>query len=489
MKRFGLGLLIALALVDCGGGDGGGPPVITAVNVSGDSTVILAGTRQLSASAMAGSTPVSTGVTFQWTSSADTIASVNASGLVTGIKRGSVTITARAVLNGTPTTVTGTRAIRARIGTIDLAPTAPAFASLGDTVVITAQGRDALNAAVPGITFAFLSRATGVVSTSATSASQADLVAGSNGRVSIVVSGDGVSDSVIATVRQVAVSLSLTPDTTTFDRVGRIVTPVVTGVDARGNALQSSAPHWLSQDTAVAKVDTTTGAITSRGAGQTRVIASSGSVADTVRVGVDQIPATIDITPAANLAGTPELRTVQTVPFYAVVRDSAGFVAPLETVTWSVHTGVVSVNPTTGLVTTSASTGPDTVTATAAPTSGSRAVVVSATPVSYSTNVSGVLVTTCVSVGCHNAASQLAGLNLEAASSYGELVDVASSEVPGLRRVRPFRPDSSFLVHKIQGTQSVGLKMPEGCPGTRPCLPNATIDIIRNWILQGAQNN
>ena len=32
MKRFGLGLFLALAMVDCGGGgDGGGPPNNTAV--------------------------------------------------------------------------------------------------------------------------------------------------------------------------------------------------------------------------------------------------------------------------------------------------------------------------------------------------------------------------------------------------------------------------------------------------------------------------
>jgi len=58
-----------------------------------------------------------------------------------------------------------------------------------------------------------------------------------------------------------------------------------------------------------------------------------------------------------------------------------------------------------------------------------------------------------------------------------------------MKRVRPFMPDSSYLVHKIQGTQTTvggtGARMPLGCSGSG-CLPNASINLIRNWILQGA---
>ncbi|PYP19958.1 MAG: hypothetical protein DMD54_01700, partial [Gemmatimonadetes bacterium] len=68
----------------------------------------------------------------------------------------------------------------------------------------------------------------------------------------------------------------------------------------------------------------------------------------------------------------------------------------------------------------------------------------------------------------------------------------AAGEVGALERVRSSRPDSSYLVHKIQGTQTTvggsGARMPFGCSGAS-CLDNATINLIRNWILQGAQNN
>src|SRR5882762_1935910 len=96
MKRFGLGLFLALTLVDCGGGDGGGPTVITAVLLSGDSTVVLAGTRQLVATAKSGASTV-TGATFEWSSSDTTRATVTNGGLVSGVRLGATLITARAV--------------------------------------------------------------------------------------------------------------------------------------------------------------------------------------------------------------------------------------------------------------------------------------------------------------------------------------------------------------------------------------------------------
>src|SRR4026208_1186379 len=102
MRRLCLVVLGGLAMVGCGGGDGGsGPPTITSVVVSGDSTVVLNGTRQLTATAMDGSTPVSTGVTFEWSSSNNTFVTVSQTGLATGVViPGSANVTARAVLNG-----------------------------------------------------------------------------------------------------------------------------------------------------------------------------------------------------------------------------------------------------------------------------------------------------------------------------------------------------------------------------------------------------
>src|ERR1044072_7637494 len=125
MRRFRLMLCGVVVVAGCGGGSdgGGGPPTITSVVVSGDSTVLLAGTRQLTATALAGSTPVSTGVTFQWTSSDTTRGTVSSPGLASGGGLGNAAIRAQADLNGPPTGVPSPpHASRPRIGAIVIPP-------------------------------------------------------------------------------------------------------------------------------------------------------------------------------------------------------------------------------------------------------------------------------------------------------------------------------------------------------------------------------
>jgi uncharacterized protein YjdB len=493
MRRCCLLLLGGLA-AGCAGGDGGnGPPTITSVVLSGDSTVVLNGTRQITATAMSGATTV-TGVTFQWTSSDTTRVTVTQTGLVNGVRLGSSNITALAVVSGTPTTVSSApKAVRTRIGSIAITPTAAQFPSLGDSVLATAEARDAQFAAVPGITFTWQSRTAGVASATARNATQADLVAIANGTARIVVSGDGVSDSITATVQQVATALSITPSAATLHSIGQTLTPGVTGTDARGNPVPVSVVSWTSTNGAAATVNPATGVVTAVNEGQTDVVGSSGggSVQDTIAITVDQIPASITISPAN--FGTPDvlMRTSQTAPFYATVRDSLGNAAAGDSVSWSTDdAGVADVAAAPSLdstvVTTFALEGTATITATAGSVSAGRVVTVSATPISFATQVLAVFTGAADCDGCHPPSQNL---NLEAGQAYGNIVDVTAGQVAALKRVRPFRPDSSYLVHKIQGTQATvggfGSRMPLGAPA----LSNATINVIRNWILQGALNN
>lgn len=85
--------------------------------------------------------------------------------------------------------------------------------------------------------------------------------------------------------------------------------------------------------------------------------------------------------------------------------------------------------------------------------------------------------------GCHAGASAPRGLRLEDGVSYAALVNVNSAEVPALLRVKPGDPDNSYLVHKIEGRAAVGARMPLGGPP----LPQSSIDLIKQWILDGAQ--
>jgi hypothetical protein len=84
---------------------------------------------------------------------------------------------------------------------------------------------------------------------------------------------------------------------------------------------------------------------------------------------------------------------------------------------------------------------------------------------------------------CHQGASAPQGLQLDAAHSYAMLVGVPSSEQPSVLRVEQGDPDSSYIIRKLQNTPGItGQQMPFG----GPYLPQATIDVIRQWITNGA---
>jgi methionine-rich copper-binding protein CopC len=86
---------------------------------------------------------------------------------------------------------------------------------------------------------------------------------------------------------------------------------------------------------------------------------------------------------------------------------------------------------------------------------------------------------------CHIGAGAPEGLQLDAAHSYSLLVSVPSAEQPTVLRVAPGNPDSSYIVRKLQGSAGIsGGQMPLG----GPYLPQSTIDVIRQWITNGAPN-
>lgn len=73
-----------------------------------------------------------------------------------------------------------------------------------------------------------------------------------------------------------------------------------------------------------------------------------------------------------------------------------------------------------------------------------------------------------------------------AQESFQNLVGVASIQKPDLDRVTPNDPDNSYLIQKLEGAPGiVGERMPFG----RSPLAQEQIDLIREWIADGAQNN
>jgi hypothetical protein len=84
--------------------------------------------------------------------------------------------------------------------------------------------------------------------------------------------------------------------------------------------------------------------------------------------------------------------------------------------------------------------------------------------------------------GCHSGAQAPLGLRLDEGASFAMLVGTPSVEVPSLNRVQPGNPDASYLIRKLEGTATVGARMPLNAPP----LPAETIVVIRQWISNGA---
>ena len=94
-----------------------------------------------------------------------------------------------------------------------------------------------------------------------------------------------------------------------------------------------------------------------------------------------------------------------------------------------------------------------------------------------------VFTVSCAVPGCHGGAGAQQGLRLDPGFSAGSLINVASPRDPNLIRVVPGDPDASFLIQKLQGADGLlGDRMPDG----GPYLTTATVNVIRQWIQDGA---
>ena len=110
----------------------------------------------------------------------------------------------------------------------------------------------------------------------------------------------------------------------------------------------------------------------------------------------------------------------------------------------------------------------------------------SSSEVSFSKDIQSIFNSYCVV--CHEGAGQ-AGLTLEPNLSYSKLAGIPSTESTAELRVKPGAPDQSYIIAKLQGTQvqagGSGAQMPYGVPP----LPQDQINLVQQWIAEGAPNN
>lgn len=124
--------------------------------------------------------------------------------------------------------------------------------------------------------------------------------------------------------------------------------------------------------------------------------------------------------------------------------------------------------------------------------------------VSLARDIQPILSTSCAVAFCHGSPLG-APMSLQSADTYSSLVGVASCEAPSFHRIEAGSSATSYLVIKLEGTQSTvldagscvacsfgggtlgdcGGRMPLG----GPYLSDDEIRLIRDWIDQGAGNN
>ena len=108
------------------------------------------------------------------------------------------------------------------------------------------------------------------------------------------------------------------------------------------------------------------------------------------------------------------------------------------------------------------------------------------TPIRFSADVQPIFNRSCaINSGCHTGPGAPFGFVLDEGKAYANLVGVPSAEVTTLHRVEPGRSDLSYIINKLTGIGNLGDRM----PATGNYLSDAEIQLVRDWIDQGAEDN
>ena len=105
--------------------------------------------------------------------------------------------------------------------------------------------------------------------------------------------------------------------------------------------------------------------------------------------------------------------------------------------------------------------------------------------VSFQGDLMPVLSERCVM--CHLEGAQQANLSLYP-EAWSQLVGATSSESP-LKRVEPGKPDQSYLFRKLMGTHLDAGGSGARMPFQQDPLDSAFLELLRQWIEQGAKQN
>lgn len=345
--RLGRLAFFTLALITACGDDGGtGPSAAATISVWPPTVELssLGASFQMTATVRDQDGQEISGAPVHWSSNDNSVATVSASGLVTSVQNGSATVTA------TSGSLSGTASITVaqRLAQIQVSPAASRLSSLGDTLRLVAEARDANGSAVADVVVTWSSGDDGVATVDSTGL----VTAKANGTVEITAQGGGMKDAAEVAIAQLAAELDVVPASASLLALGDTLRLMAFALDANDNEVAGLSVEWTSKNDAVASVDST-GLVTAVRTGSTDVFAATGELSDSAGVTIAQLASEVRVTPAVDTLDA----VGDTVRLSAVALDANGNEVEDTDYIWSApHTSVVTVSD-DGLAT---ATGPGT---------------------------------------------------------------------------------------------------------------------------------
>ncbi|HUR93852.1 MAG TPA: Ig-like domain-containing protein, partial [Gemmatimonadales bacterium] len=309
-----------------------------------------------------------TGHRAKWSSSNTAIVTVGDDGTVTGVTKGSAVITAAveskratATVNVLPVAVV---TASVTLGTSSLA--------VGQTTTAAATLKDASGNVLADRTVSWQSSNPALVTIN--SAGLVTAIAPGNATILVISEGKTGGTSITIT-RPAATAVVISPSGATLlpDQTTQLTAQVT---DATGNTLNKPIT-WTTNNAVIATVSSS-GVVTSHGAGTAAISATADAVTASVPVSVSAPPAAVSAVSVTLQSST--LSVGQTTQATAVVRNSAGAVVSGAPVTWSSTDDVLATVSATGVVT-ARQAGSATIVATIEGVSGTQSLSITPPPV------------------------------------------------------------------------------------------------------------
>ena len=342
-------------------------PVISSITVRPSSATINEGsTRQFRATAYTSYNVAIQNVSFSWSSSNPSAATVSSSGLARGVSAGTTTIRAREGGRTGSATLTVTEPPPEVVDSIEVSPSMASIDE-GGTQRFTATAKTSDGEVISDVIFSWDSSNESVATISSSGVATGVRAGATSTQVMVTASAMGKSGMATLTVRPVIDRVEVTPSSATIDEGGNTQQFSATAYTSYDVAIQNESFAWESNNTGVATVNSSSGLATSVRAGSTPT-----TVTITARAGGKSDTAMLTVRPVIDrVAVSPPSATINeggnTQSFSATARTSYGTAIQNESFTWeSSNTGVATVNSSSGLATSvRAGSTPTTVTITA----------------------------------------------------------------------------------------------------------------------------